>query len=237
MLRIRTALAVGLTLVGLTGVASAQTVDEVIKKHIDAIGGKEAWAKVTGMRMEGSVMAQGTEVDLTMSRVLHTGSRVDISVMGMSGYRIMTPTEGWSYMPFQGQQAPEAMTADDIKQGQDELLDPGDPFVRMTENGTKAELVGKEEIEGTDCFKVKLTYKSGKVTTAFIDSKNYYCIRQSSKVKANGQEMEIASDFSNFKKLPEGVTVPMTIGSPMGSVDMKKVEINPKLDDNVFKKS
>ena len=38
----------------------AQTADEIINKHIEAIGGKEAWKKVNSLKLTGSIVAQGT---------------------------------------------------------------------------------------------------------------------------------------------------------------------------------
>jgi hypothetical protein len=47
----------------------AQTADEVVNKHIDAIGGKDAWKKVTSTKMEGSLNVQGTDVAITITKV------------------------------------------------------------------------------------------------------------------------------------------------------------------------
>src|SRR5579864_7872556 len=86
----------------------AETADEIVNKHIDAIGGRDAWKKINSIRMSGTVTAQGTEVTVTFTAVHGKGVRQDVSLMGMNGYNFVTPTEGWSYMPFAGQQKPEA---------------------------------------------------------------------------------------------------------------------------------
>ena len=99
----------------------SQTLDEIVKKHIDAIGGLENWKKLKSIKMECLIKANGAEVKMVMSQIDKKAMRQDISVMGMNGYQIVTNTEGWSFMPFQGQTKPEAMTADDIKNSQDDL--------------------------------------------------------------------------------------------------------------------
>jgi len=47
--------------------ASAQTADEIISKHIDALGGKDAIAKVTSLYMEGSMQVMGNEAPTTVT--------------------------------------------------------------------------------------------------------------------------------------------------------------------------
>ena len=214
--------------------ASAQTVDEIISKHLDAIGGVDAWRKVTSIRQEGNMMVQGAEVKVVRTVLHNKGSRQDISLAGMNGYSIMTPVAGWNFMPFQGQMQPEPLTEEDIKEGQPEL-DAQDELIDYKEKGSSVELVGKDDVEGTECFKLILTFKSGKAETLFIDPKSFYVIRQVAKQKANGQEMEVTTSFSNYQKLPEGIVVAMSMTLPFGELNMTKVEVNKLVDESIFK--
>ena len=214
--------------------ASAQTVDEIISKHLDAIGGVDAWRKVTSIRQEGNMMVQGAEVKVVRTVLHNKGSRQDISLAGMNGYSIMTPVAGWNFMPFQGQMQPEPLTEEDIKEGQPEL-DAQDELIDYKEKGSSVELVGKDDVEGTECFKLILTFKSGKAETLFIDPKSFYVIRQVAKQKANGQEMEVTTSFSNYQKLPEGIVVAMSMTLPFGELNMTKVEVNKPVDESIFK--
>ena len=212
----------------------AETAEEIINKHIKAIGGIDVWKKITSVKLTGSVTAQGTEINISMVGVQGKGVRQDITIMGMTGYSFLTPTEGWMYMPFNGQQKAEALTADQVKESQDELDIQGE-LIDYKLKGHTVELIGKEDVEGTECWKLKITLKSGKVKTEFFDPESFYLIREVSKNKANGQEHEQVTNYSNFQKLPEGITVPMTIGSGMGELVVKKFEINTKIEDSLFK--
>jgi len=229
-----------LTLLLVTSIAFsasyAQTADEIISKHLDAIGGVDAWRKVTSIREEGTLIAQGAEVNIVRTVLHQKGSRQDISVAGMNGYSIITPIAGWNFMPFQGQTAPEPLTDEDIKEGQPEL-DAQDELVDYIEKGSSVELVGKDDVDGTECFKLVLTFKSGKTESLFLDPKSYHIIRQIAKQKANGQEMEITTNLSNYQKLPEGIVVAMSISLPFGELNVKKVEVNKPVDEAIFKLS
>lgn len=218
------------------GFSYAQTADEIVNKHIEAIGGVAAWKKVNSMVSTGSLKVQGADVNVNMTVLNGKGSRQDISVMGMNGYQIVTPTAGWNFMPFQGQKAPEPITADDLKEAQ-EGLDVQGSLIDYKTKGHSIELLGKDDVDGVEAFKIKETLKSGKVETIFIDPKTYYIIRQITKQKANGKEADVTTDLSNYQKLPEGIMVPMSITLPFGEMTITKVELNKPIDENIFKPS
>ncbi len=212
----------------------AQTLDEIVAKHIEAVGGKDNWAKIKTIKMESLMKMQGMEIQLKRQQIDKVAMRMDITAMGMSGYSIMTTTEGWNFMPFQGQTKPEPVTEDDLKNGQDELY-IHDAFITYTELGKKIEYLGTEDIDGTECHKIKMTDKNDQETTYFIDPDNYYVIKQTNKVKANGQEFENSVTFGNFKTLDEGIVYPMSIVMPNGGMEIQKIEINVEIPDSEFK--
>ena len=214
----------------------AQTAEEIITKHIEAIGGAAAWKKVNSLYYEGKMTVQGAEVNVTLTVLNGKGSRQNISVMGMTGYQIVTPTAGWNFMPFQGQTTAEAMTADELKQSADDL-DVQGKLVDYKSKGHTVEYLGKDDVEGTECFKLKITTKAGNVETVFIDPKSYYVVRSVVKRTANGQESDVPSDLSNYQKLPEGIVVPFSITLPFGELVISKAEVNKEVAESTFKPS
>lgn len=214
--------------------SNAQTADEIVDKHIAAIGGKDAWKKINSVKQTGTINVQGNELAVTITVLNGKGMRQDISLMGMNGYTILTPTEGWNYMPFQGQQKPEAMTADDVKENVDQLDAQGE-LINYKDKGHSIEYLGKDDVDGTDTYKLKLTFKSGKTETIYIDPSSYYIIRVVRTNKANGQETQVITNLSNYEKLPEGIVVPKSLGLPFGELKITKVEVNPPVNEAVFK--
>ena len=79
--------------------------------------------------------------------------------------------------------------------------------------------------------------KAEKETTFYIDPSNFLVIKKTEKVKANGQENENSSFYSDHKKTNEGVVFPMSVSSGWGESEIIKLEINPKIDESVFKPS
>jgi len=214
--------------------SQAQNVDEIVAKHIEAVGGKDNWSKIKSMKTEGVIKQQGMDIKITIMQIDQKAQRYNISLMGMTGYTIITTTEGWNYMPFQGQTKPEPFTEDDLKNAQDDLY-LQDEFITYKDLGKKLEYVGKEDIDGVECFKLKMTDKNNQETTYYIDPSNYYVLKQTSKVKANGQEFENSTTFGDYKKLDEGIVVPMSLISGWGETQITKIEINPTIDEAEFK--
>ena len=54
-------------------------------------------------------------------------------------------------------------------------------------------------------------------------------------MKANGQEVEQTANLANYKKLPEGIVMPMSITLPIGEMVISKVTVNPAVDEAIFK--
>ena len=213
----------------------SQTADEVINKHIEAIGGADTWRKVNSVKMEGTLQAQGAEIAVVQTILHKKGSRQDISIMGMTGYMIVTPSEGWNYMPFQGQQAPEAMTAEDLVESQ-EQLDAQGSLIDYAAKGHSVEYLGKDDVDGTECYKLKVNKKNGSPETMYFEIKTNYLIKSVAVRKANGQEAEVVTSYSNYEKLPEGIVVAKSMTLPFGELNISKITINGAVDEAIFKK-
>ncbi len=216
--------------------AGAQTVDEIVDKHVEAMGGKEKLTSLKSVRTEATMSVQGMEIPIVTTRVHNVGQRVDISAMGQEGFVITTPTAGWVFFPFMGQSAAEAMPAEQLKAAQDELDIAGLLF-NYKDKGYKAELLGKETVDGSEAYKIKVTTGSGFERTFFIDGKTYFISKTTAKGFVMGQETEVVATFSNYKKTDDGFVFPYTIGGAFGQGDLTvtKIEVNKPIDEKIFK--
>lgn len=212
--------------------AMAQTADEIIDKHIAAIGGKENWLKVKSVQMEGTMNVMGREVGVKITNLHNVGSRQDISVAGMNGYVIVTSAAGWQFMPFQGQQKPEPVPADAVKASMDDLDLQGN-LIDYKAKGHTVEYLGTEDVEGTECHKLKVIRKISGDQTIFIDAETFYVIRTSTKINMNGQEIETKTDFSDYREV-NGIKLAFSVTQPIGTVVMTSVKVNEAVDEKVF---
>jgi hypothetical protein len=212
----------------------AQSLDDVISKHLDALGGADNLRKVNSVVMKGNMTQGGTKIPITITAVQKKAFRVEFTFNGKTGYQILTDTSGWGFNPFMGQTQPEPMTPDDVRKSQDQL-DILDEFLDYKDKGTKLEDLGTDSAQGTECYKIKATLKNGKERIIYIRKDNYLTARSAEKAEINGKEMEAISDYSNYKKVGD-VLMPFSVNNSIqGPIDMDTIEVNPTIDDAIFK--
>jgi len=215
---------------------TAQTADDIINKGIEARGGLDKLKALQSVVMSGSMNQAGNDIMMKIIVVNNKASKVEFSVMGQTGYTIVTTTEGWTFNPFTGAASADKMPETTLKESQVQLDLPG-PFVDYKAKGIKADYLGKETVEGKECYKIKLTRSNGKTSTYYFDSGTYYIVRVVGTNIVNGNEMEVTTDYADFRKTPEGYVFPFKRIVPQGEMIFDKIEINPKVDDSVFKPS
>ena len=211
----------------------AQTADEIISKHVEARGGAEKLKALQTMVMEGSMNQGGTEIVMKYYYSNNKATKVEFSVMGQTGYNLVTTTEGWKFNPFAGNTEPEALTPEELKDAQSQL-DLQGPLFDYKAKGHTVEYLGKVSEQGQEFFKLKLTRAGGKVATYFLD-KNYLMAKAITTSLAQGSEQEVIAEYSDYRKTPEGYMIAFKRISGANEISFDKAEINPKIDDAVFK--
>jgi outer membrane lipoprotein-sorting protein len=220
--------------------AASQTVDEIIAKNIEALGGIEKIRAVKTVRMTGKMtVGPGIEAPIVMELKRPNSMRLDITVQGMVGSQAYDGTSGWSLMPFAGSKVPQQMAADEAKLAQ-EQADLDGPLVDYKAKGNTVELMGKEKIEGADTHKLKVTLKNGDVRTMYIDAEHFLQIKDESKRTIRGTEVETDTIVGDYKEVG-GMMFPHAVdsgqkGSPQRQkLTIDKIEINVPIDDARFK--
>lgn len=223
---------------------SAQTVDELIAKHVEASGGTEKLKAVKSVRISGKLSGGGGfEAAVTETKKRPEMVRQEFTVQGMTGVQAYDGKNGWQIDPFQGKKTAEAMSEDDLRAIK-ESADFDDwaavgPIVNYKEKGNQVELVGKEDVEGTPAYKLKVTLKSGDVRYIYLDADSYVAIKQESKRTIRGAEREFETSIGDYKE-EGGIMVAHSVeakpkGAPQGQkITIEKVEINPDIPDSYF---
>lgn len=219
---------------------SAQTADEVIAKHLQARGGLEKIRAVQSLRFTGRMeLGPGLEAPFVQEVKRPDKTRLEFTVQGMTGIQAYDGKSGWQVMPFAGKTDAEPMSPDDLKDAE-EQADIDGPLVDYKTKGHTVELLGKEKVEGSDAYKLKLTLKNGNIHTLYIDADSYLDVKDISKRTIRGSETEIESMSGEFKEV-NGLLFPFAIeqgekGSPQKRhIVLEKVEVNPSLDDSRYK--
>ncbi len=222
--------------------ALSQDVDDIIKKHIEALGGAEKLAGIKTIKISGNMtMAMmGLEGQISRTVMRPNMVRMEIDVMGQTIVQAFDGEEAWQIMPFMGNPNPDKMPEEQAKlMTRDADLDG--PLVDYKKKGHKVELLGEDDFEGTKVYKLKVMLKNGAEYLTFIDAEHHLELKQITKVKSQqGGEVEATAVFGDFKPV-NGVMMPhaITLTDPMnGSIEVtfSNVEVNGEVDESKFKK-
>ncbi|KIC95297.1 hypothetical protein [Flavihumibacter solisilvae] len=227
--------------------AQAQSVDDVVSKYEDALGGREKLNNIQSVYMEGVSVAQnGNEITSKMTKVNKKLMRTEIN-FGMGSFAMLvTDKAGWMKNPRNGGNF-EPMGAERVTALQPEL-DCAGPLVNYAAKGHIAELLGKENVDGTELFKIRLTLNTGSVITYYIDPATYYVRREVRKgggmgrrggqggQGGNNAEAEVVTEFADYQKTTDGFVFPFSVkrSGMGGSTTYEKIEVNHPVDPSLF---
>jgi hypothetical protein len=212
--------------------AAAQSADDIVNKHIAALGGADKLATLKTVKMEGNMNTQGIDVALTLTKKHLTGMRMDMEIMGTSNYQMATATKGWVFMPIMQQTEPQEMDPEQLKsiQGQ---LDIQGTFLNYKAKGYSVEYLGTEKVDGKDAFKLKVV-KEGKDIFYYIDAVSNFIVKTTSKANVQGQEMDVETTFADYKQNADGYWFSYTNTTMQGVITFDKISTNVAVDDKLF---
>jgi outer membrane lipoprotein-sorting protein len=213
------------------------SVDEIIKKNVEARGGLEKLKALQSVRFSGKLTVQGFDIPTTMT-VKRPGSvRMESSVPGSSVIQAYDGTTGWMVNPYAGAPEPKQLTGDEL----DDLKENADldgSLIDYKAKGFAVELVGKEDFNGSSVYKIKITKRAGSSEFAYIDATSFLQVRASAQRVQQGRTVEFDSTFGDFRPV-NGVLFPFKIETKadgnMFVIALDKSEANVTVDDAIFK--
>jgi len=218
--------------------ASAQTVDEVIAKNIQAHGGAEKLKSVHSLRTTAKYTQGTLRADFRQENKRADKVREEYIIQGLAQVQAYDGKAGWQISPFGGRKDPELLSQDDLKS----LVVDSDidgPLVDYKEKGHKAELVGHDSVEGTDCYKIKLTMKNGDVRYYYLDADSYLELKVEVQTMIRGALQESELYYGDYEQV-NGIYYPFSIeqaqkgNATRSQVSVEKIEQNIPLDDAHF---
>jgi outer membrane lipoprotein-sorting protein len=225
----------------------AQSVDDIVNKYFENTGGRDKWNALQGMKISAKLNQGGMEIPLDIYQFKDGRAMQVISFQGKEIKQgVYDGTTLWSHN-FMNMKA-EKSDAEATANYKLEIGEFPDVFLHYKERGLTAELLGKETIDGTETFKIKLTKKpimvDGKpadnVVFYFFDAENYVPLMMEAEVKsgpAKGMVSQIKwSDYQDVG----GLMMPFSMaqgakGQGSQPITITNIELNPKVDDAAFK--
>jgi outer membrane lipoprotein-sorting protein len=217
------------------------TVDQIVQKHTEALGGLEHWKALKTVKATGKATLMGGQLEATvvMEAKRPTSNRMEMKIQDKSLVQAFDGSTEWSINPFAGAGEPQRATEEDNQAAIADADFVDGTLVDYKAKGSVVELLGKEEVGGIPTYKLKVTKKSGTVEYDYIDAKTFLPIKSSGSRKQLGKDLEFESFPRDFKSV-DGVMMPYDIeqrvgGKPVLELVFDQIEPNPAIDDSDFR--
>ncbi len=219
--------------------ARADQATDIAQIHLEAIGGRQRIAALTGLRMSGVVVVGETRVRFTM--IAARPNRVRLETGG-NGRTLINATDGeeapWEFdtgtwpprYRAMNEAAAKSFTAD---------AEFDDPLVAGAARGFTLEYAGETEVDGQKMLRVLVTRKLADTFALLLDEETYFIVlRVEQRTTAGGRKRQIITRYDDFRPvdgilLPHRLTV-MTDGRVEQQMVMEKIETNPEVTPETF---
>lgn len=207
------------------------TAEDILKKSIEANGGKENILKLKEVKMVVEGEVQGMKMTITTLKKAPNKFRMDLNVGPMvqktifDGEKCVMEAMGQK-QNIEGPELEQMKIQNDIH-----------AQVNYDKLGYTYELKGIEKVEGRDAYKVKVIMKDGKSILQYYDVETSFLVKIVTTGKTPQGEMTTAVIMSDYKQV-EGMYFPHKMSTQMGpmAVEMKciSLEVNKGIDDSKF---
>jgi hypothetical protein len=231
--------------------AQAQTADEIVEKHLAAIGGRAALARLESRIARGTISVSVQGVDLAgpveiyskAPNQLRSYAKLDLSQVsgGTVGEVVVDQRcDGKSGFLRNTLQGDRDLTGNPLQSMLNTAVFPT-PLLNYKEAGGKVELAGKDTVGDRPVLVVLYSPKAGFPFKEFFDAENYQLLRVVSKtdIPELGGETEQTVDYRDYREV-DGVKIAFTqsiVNAAQSiSITLQTVEHNKPIDESMFSK-
>jgi len=213
------------------------TLDEIIEKNIEARGGMEKIKSVKTMKMTGKYLMQGMELPFITYHKRPAKFRLESTFQGMTMVQAFDGEIAWTIMPWTG--SPDPVELPDIQAKMIEQQADFDGFlIDYKDKEFTVELIGKEDMEGTEVYNLKVTTKEKLTVNIYLDAEYFLELKTTLKGEIEETQLNIDMYYGNYKEV-DGLMMPHSIEWKMAGdigthVVMDKTEFGVEIDDSIF---
>lgn len=226
------------------------TLDEILENHFEVMK-TEKFAEVNSVYAEGKVITQGMEMPFVQKSERPGKIRLEVTVQGNQMVQAYNGETGWMITPWIGTDDAQDMGEDEVE-GMKEQADFEGKLWNWKEKVENLELIGKEDMEGTEVYKLKMTEKlilkegeteeeaEPNVRYYYMDAEDFVILKVQLKKNMRGAEVEIENYQSNYKEV-DGFIMAHSMETKMGGqtytqISIEKVEFNKEFEDSIFER-
>ena len=224
--------------------SSAQSVDEIVEKHLAAIGGRAALAKVTSRITSGRITVTTPVGDLSgpvevLNRApnrVRTFLTLDLTAFGGDKMVYDERFDGSAGYLINTVEGNRELTGNQLHNLRNDTFPT--PLLDYKASGVTLELAGREKVGDRDAFVLTLTPKLGPAWRRYIDAESFLEIRQVVTTEdPNAGAFELTIDLLDFREV-DGIKLPFQIKATSAvqnfTVIVAKVSHNQAVDAALF---
>lgn len=216
----------------LAAAPAEMTLEEVLAKHYEARGGLDAITALKSYRTTGNFNMGQMQAPFTIEAKRPGKLRLEFTLQGMTGVQAVNGDSGWQVMPFTGKLDAEPMSDEELRNFKNQA-DIDGPLVNWKQKGHTVELLGTDEVEGADAYKLKIKLKDGDQIIAYLDAEYFLDLKWDITTRMRGQEVKVGVSYGDYKQvgdltLPHAVTQTME-GMPGGqtfTIDTYELDVD-----------
>lgn len=206
------------------------TAQGVIDKYIAAIGGKDALAKVNTVSGDISMSVGGQTLSGLMKSAAPNKSFMILSMGGMTAMKRV----------FNGKTGYQEQMGQKKEMDANEIAISGDnrgifPQLYYHTDGFKLAAPVVEKVNGEDNYKIVVTKPSGNTSTEYYSVNTGLLLKEESKIKVAGQEIDQSMDYSNYTTV-NGIKFPGTMAQSVMGQSFELALSNYKINEGVTDK-
>jgi len=214
-----------------TPLPAGLTAEKVVANYIESIGGTKKLTEVKSIRTSYKANAMGMEVSMMVTKKTGNRSILEISGNGMTFQKVVCNGKDVSISAM-GQKPPVDANLKEKTIYESAII----PELGL--GAAKAILTGIESVEGAEAYTVELVLPSGAKSTLYYDKKTGLKIQELESIESPQGNVTSTTQYLDYKEV-NGIKIPHTVAQNQGAMSFKfelvKVEINPVIEDALFK--
>ena len=222
--------------------AAPSLADEIVARHVEALGGRDNLRGITSRVMEGTVYvpAAGMSFPLTLQyeRPMKMRTVVDVSAMGMEIISAYDGETAWSLNPMVTRQ-PQKLSGAAASSVRAQALVDGLLFDAVTAD-RRLEYLGEAVVRDEPAYQFRVTTADSSVHTVYLDAVTYLEVKSTGKTvdPSTGGLADYEAYTSDYREV-NGVMAPFEIavfmnGQEAQRVTIDEVRVNEDIDDALF---
>lgn len=215
-------------------VSESVTAESVISDYLEAIGGEKALAGVSSLYigMKTSMMGRDAMLETWKAAPGKFTSKMSMGPMVLQEQRF----DGTK--ATQAQMGQKKMVTDSVELAKLKLQAVMFEQTSYLAGKYKLSLEGIEQVDGKECYKIKVTAPDASVSYEYYDIKSSFLIRSVSTQGEGERQLTLTTDYGDYKAL-QGIFFPHTTSisgaMPVPLVlEATQIKVNETVDESVF---